>query len=295
VSLLWAGFPLGAALGALINSYIVASLGWRPLFIVWGTAPLVVALVHIWLLPESVSFLAARGRSTAQIERLLRRIDPAVGRVRVDAPTGPAAPRPGLATLFQGPLRLVTIALALTALILFGLLTVAASWMPSLLTPFGFSPAAGALIVSINGFGSFLGTTGAGFLLEKVGVVRTTLPALAGAVLSFVLLGVATSSFGTVALASVLLGICLGVGSSSVIALAALTYPTAIRSTGVGWTMGAGRFGSVISPIIVGRMIGADLSMLMITAVLAMLAAAAIPCIVAVRNSRARHGEPLAA
>ena len=36
------------------------------------------------------------------------------------------------------------------------------------------------------------------------------------------------------------------------IALAASTYPVAIRSTGVGWAMAIGRLGAVIGPILGG-------------------------------------------
>ena len=39
-------------------------------------------------------------------------------------------------------------------------------------------------------------------------------------------------------------------------ALAASFYPTAIRSTGVGWALGIGRIGSVIGPVVGGWFIG---------------------------------------
>jgi len=69
VSLLWASFPLGASVGAFINSYIVAYLGWRPLFFLWGATPLAVALILLAALPESVRFLVARGGRTERVRR----------------------------------------------------------------------------------------------------------------------------------------------------------------------------------------------------------------------------------
>jgi AAHS family 4-hydroxybenzoate transporter-like MFS transporter len=45
-------------------------------------------------------------------------------------------------------------------------------------------------------------------------------------------------------------------GASGAIALAALNYPTAIRSTGVGWAMGMGRGGQVIAPLTTSLMLG---------------------------------------
>lgn len=38
-------------------------------------------------------------------------------------------------------------------------------------------------------------------------------------------------------------------------ALAANYYPTALRSTGVGWALGIGRVGSIIGPVVGGLMI----------------------------------------
>jgi AAHS family 4-hydroxybenzoate transporter-like MFS transporter len=38
-------------------------------------------------------------------------------------------------------------------------------------------------------------------------------------------------------------------------ALAASAYPTALRSTGVGWALGIGRIGSIVGPVVGGAMI----------------------------------------
>jgi AAHS family 4-hydroxybenzoate transporter-like MFS transporter len=41
-------------------------------------------------------------------------------------------------------------------------------------------------------------------------------------------------------------------GQKSVNALAVIFYPTAVRSTGVGWALGVGRIGSIIGPLLGG-------------------------------------------
>jgi len=69
-------------------------------------------------------------------------------------------------------------------------------------------------------------------------------------------------------------------------ALAAIAYPIAIRSTGVGWAMGMARFGAAIGPLLAGVIIhnngGRE------QAFIAMAACAAIAAIalVAIRSSR---------
>ena len=53
VVLVFAGFPLGAALGGLTSAHIAQEFGWRSIFVVGGVAPLILAILMWWLLPES--------------------------------------------------------------------------------------------------------------------------------------------------------------------------------------------------------------------------------------------------
>jgi AAHS family 4-hydroxybenzoate transporter-like MFS transporter len=52
-----------------------------------------------------------------------------------------------------------------------------------------------------------------------------------------------------------LLGFAVPLGASGTIALTATFYPTAMRSAGTGWAMGLGRFGQVLSPLVIGLLI----------------------------------------
>jgi AAHS family 4-hydroxybenzoate transporter-like MFS transporter len=49
-------------------------------------------------------------------------------------------------------------------------------------------------------------------------------------------------------------------GQAGLNALNASCYPTAMRSTGIGWAAGAGRVASVIGPGVAGGMLAAHLS-----------------------------------
>ena len=50
-------------------------------------------------------------------------------------------------------------------------------------------------------------------------------------------------------------GFCIIGSQPAVNALAATYYPTAERSTGVGWSLGIGRFGSIVGPVLGGILI----------------------------------------
>ena len=71
-------------------------------------------------------------------------------------------------------------------------------------------------------------------------------------------------------------------GQAAANALAATLYPTAVRSTGVGWALGIGRIGAILGPSLGGFLLAAHVSvrnvflLAMIPAVIAALAALSI-------------------
>jgi AAHS family 4-hydroxybenzoate transporter-like MFS transporter len=69
-------------------------------------------------------------------------------------------------------------------------------------------------------------------------------------------IGYAASSVALVILLEGLFGVFIGCASSGLIAMAAIFYPISIRSTGAGWAMGIGRFGSFVGPLVVGGLVG---------------------------------------
>jgi AAHS family 4-hydroxybenzoate transporter-like MFS transporter len=58
-------------------------------------------------------------------------------------------------------------------------------------------------------------------------------------------------------------------------AMAAEVYPTAARSTGVGWALGVGRIGSILGPILGALLVGTTPRLFLYAAVPLMLAATA--------------------
>ena len=61
-------------------------------------------------------------------------------------------------------------------------------------------------------------------------------------------------------------------------AIALAVYPAQVRSTGLGWCIGLGRVGAVISPAVAGILIGWGISMSQIVLYFAIPAAIAAIC-----------------
>jgi hypothetical protein len=64
--------------------------------------------------------------------------------------------------------------------------------------------------------------------------------------------GLATETVPAIIAITLGAGFSVSGGQKSVNALAVIFYPTAVRSTGVGWALGVGRIGSIIGPLLGG-------------------------------------------
>jgi AAHS family 4-hydroxybenzoate transporter-like MFS transporter len=260
VSLLWAGFPLGGVVGGLLGSKIIPAYGWQSIFIVGGTLPILLSAILATVLPESVSFLVAAGKSSEQIGRTLHRIFPDVslaGDIKFEfAKEG--APKTTVLELFRSGRATGTLLLWVTFFFAFMILVTNSAWSPILLRRVGIATDQSALALALFNFGSLFGSGAAGVLLNRFGVLRVLPPTLTLGALAYVMVGWSAPAFDAVLAAQGLFGLLLGCASSALIALSADYYPVTIRSTGVGWATGIGRLGSVTGPLVVGQMVAAQ-------------------------------------
>jgi MFS transporter, AAHS family, 4-hydroxybenzoate transporter len=280
VSLLWAGYPLGNAAGGFMTSFLVAHFRWPMLFYAGGVPSLIVALLLALLMPESVRWLASKGQA-ARAAGLAERLDPSLRgtEFRPLAPRQAPTRRVPLRELFSDGRALGTVLVWFILYLGFASTTVISLQTPTLLHASGIPLSTAASFVGIEGLSAAIGMAIAGRLVEKFGPVVALVPAfvMGGALL--VGLGYFSSSVVLAGLVMTLLGLTVPLGTSGAIALAATFYPTAIRSSGVGWAMGMGRFGQVCSPLVIGLMLSLGWPPAKILAVMAAAPLAAALCV----------------
>jgi MFS transporter, AAHS family, 4-hydroxybenzoate transporter len=258
VTLMWSAFPLGGLLGGLLNWYLIPQAGWRAIFYIGGVAPLVLAFVLLFYLPESIKFLLVRRNDMTGVGRIVARFGSSP--VRGDSHfVLDEKPLPGASIphLFTEGRALGTLLLWVPFFMGFGVLTVAVLWTPALLKLNGISPANAAFVVAFNGLGGFIGQSSAGTLIKRFGILPVLIPAFLLGAAATVGLGYGASSIALASTFIGLIGVFMGFGTGGAIALAATIYPTPIRSTGVGWGMAMGRFGQIVGPLIAGALLGA--------------------------------------
>jgi AAHS family 4-hydroxybenzoate transporter-like MFS transporter len=292
VTSMFMGFPLGAVLGGALAARLLVVFGWPSVFAAGAVLPLALAPLVAVALPESVRFLIGAGAPTHRIQGLLRRIDPSARLVEgVTVVQGEAGPgRSAIRELFAHGRAAVT--LALWAVFFCNLLVMylLINWLPALLSQAGL-PIGKAILGSVL---LNLGGTVGGFLIARRmdarGGVRPFLLAYLGAALLVPLTGYLAFDARLLLALVFAVGFCLIGAQFGMNALAAGYYPTAIRSTGVGWALGVGRIGSILGPMAGGAVIaqGGDAR-----AVLLAAAAPTLVCLIGILLlSRLASGRP---
>jgi len=244
--------PLGGTLAGMTGAQILPRYGWRALFLVGGSAPLVLAALLLKILPESPRYLARNRQRWPELAALLRRLGHSVpaDAAFVDA-REKAIARPSARMLLVPEFRRDT--LALCASFFFCLLSVyvGTNWVPTLLTTAGFSIGTASWGLTAFNFGGVVGAIGGAVLIGRFGSRLTMLAMTAGAIAGAALLASvsigAQTTFAVLAMLAWTGGLINAV-QTTMYALAAHVYPTGIRATGVGTAVAVGRIGGVVSP-----------------------------------------------
>jgi AAHS family 4-hydroxybenzoate transporter-like MFS transporter len=255
VTVIFAGMGGGAVLASLVGGALIPIWGWRSVFYVGGVLPLVLAVVLVKALPESVRFLTARGGDPRTIAAIVRRIAPDLAGAPLTAdPPDRHAGVPVKHLFTEGRAAgtaLLWIPFFMNLLILYFIL----SWLPSLLRQAGMPVSAGITAVLAFSIGGIIGTILQGPLMKAIGGLRVMVGEFVLSLGLVMLASVIFASFPVMMAVTFILGVTVQGAQAGLNALAAMYYPTAIRSTGVGWALGIGRIGSIVGPLLGGVML----------------------------------------
>ena len=246
--------PLGGFVAAELAARIIPTYGWRSLFVVGGTIPLVLAAILWKVLPESPRFLAQHRERWPELTRLLQRIGhkvPAdVTYVEAVAPGASPTTRASIGDLFAPAYFRDTVGLFGSFFFCLMVNYVAIQLVPAMLSGAGFAqPAASRGLTMVN-IGGVIGAVLGALVIQGVGSRPTMLGMSAIAVVcSLIMAGIPLNPQDTFALMAMFLltGGLLNAVQTTMYALAAHVYPTEIRSTGVGAAVAFGRIGNVLA------------------------------------------------
>lgn len=230
---MYCGVPLGASLAALIGLGGFET-GWKTVFFVGGIAPLLVAPLLAFWLPESAAF-RERQQQRAQGENAI------------------APP-----SLWQGlfkegsavPTLLLWVAYFFTLMVVYMLI----NWLPSLIIGQGFAANQANLVMFSLQIGATLGTLALGALMDRLHPMLMTVLTYLGILAALMALG-AAANFNSMLGAGFIAGFFAVGGQLVLYALAPLFYQTEVRASGVGSAVAVGRLGAMTGPLVAGHML----------------------------------------
>ncbi|WP_455886994.1 MFS transporter [Pseudomonas rustica] len=285
VSLQSTGYALGATLGGLLAVWLLGHWGWRSVFLFGGIVTvLVIPLVLLWL-PESLDFLLARrpANALARVNRLAERLgQPALAQLPTATAREQGAAR-GFRQLLTPAMRRTTLVIwLLFFLVMFGFYFVM-SWTPKLLVAAGLSAQQGITGGVLLSVGGILGAALIGGLSSRWPLTRVLalfMLITAALLVLFVVNGASVS-------AALALGLLIGLFSNGCVAglyaLSPVVYHASVRATGVGWGIGIGRMGAILSPTVAGVLLDGGWQPLHLYGVFASVFVLAAGCLLLLR------------
>jgi len=261
VNLMFVGFPIGSSMGGFISAWLIPHYGWQSVLILGGVMPLALAVLLIFLLPESARYMVVKNQPQHKIATILKRIAPVADNANfVLQEAGQVKEKSALGVIFSPRYAVGTVMLCLTyfmGLLIFYLLT---SWLPLLIRETGASLSQASIITALFPLGGGIGVLILGALMDKLNPNKVV---AVGYVLTGVfvcLVGFSTNSLVLMGVMVFIAGTIMNGAQSSMPALAAGFYPTQGRATGVAWMLGLGRFGGILGAFSGAFLMQAELS-----------------------------------
>jgi AAHS family 4-hydroxybenzoate transporter-like MFS transporter len=285
LALMFTGFNLGSALVGFGAAAILPHYGWHAVLIIGGLIPLACLPLYIWLIPESVRFLVVKKFPAERIGRSLRRV--CGGEVPHGAAFTISEPQvsgsqPGK-VLLSPAYRKIT--LSLWATYFMGLLVIylLSGWLPTLIKDAGLPIERAANITALFQLGGTVGALVVGYLMDRWMPNKAIAAAYAGGALFILFLASGSVTSSMFAAFVLFAGFCMSGAQTGMNAFAPSCYPTVVRATGVSWTLGVGRFGSIFGSFAGGLLLMMGWGFSAVIAILAVPATIAAVSIVFTR------------
>jgi len=258
-AIMFLGFALGAGGGGFVGASVIPSYCWQALFVIGGTVPLVLLPIVYFALPESIRFLVARGGRPGEVARLLNRL---TGKATYQATNGFVISEVHLHgftvrhLLNEGRAAntvLLWIVFFCNLLVIYFMST----WLPTILREAEVPLGTALSIAGAMPWGGIASTLVLGPIVDRIGAPPVVTGLYVCAAIFVTAIGLLGGNVPLLWIAVVGCGACIIGGQSFINVMAATIYPTAIRSTGVGWALGVGRTGAIVGPLIAGFLLAA--------------------------------------
>jgi MFS transporter, AAHS family, benzoate transport protein len=261
VTLVFAGYSIGGILVALMGKQLIEAYGWQSVFFT-AVTPVVLVPFIMKTMPDSMPFLIKKGRDDdlRQIIKELAPDYPLQAQEQFLVPAEDQAEGAPVGKLFHDGRGFSTVMIWIAFFMGLFMVYALSSWLTKLMALAGYSLGSALTFVLVFNFGAMIGAVLGGWLGDKLNVKYVVVAFYAVGAASLTLMGYVKST-------ELRFVVVFFVGASTLgtqllaYAYAGGFYPTAIRSTGVGFASGVGRSGAILAPILIGAVVALNLPM----------------------------------
>ena len=289
VSLMTIGYPIGAVVGGTIAAQLLKTYDWRAVFYLGTvTTALCIPLVYL-LIPESVHWLTRKRPKGAlqQVNKTLKRM----GHAALSAlpKIEEEAHRRSLAGIFSPALIVTTIIVTLAYFFHITTFYFVIKWVPKIVVDMGYQASSAVGVLVWANVGGALGGGLLGFLTLKYNVKTLTILVLLMSAVMVTIFGRSSADLTMLSLVSGTAGFFTNAGVVGLYALFAHSYPTHVRASGTGFSIGLGRGGAMLAPILAGFLFEAGIDVPAVAMIMALGSLLAVVALVFLKMEPSEH------
>lgn len=261
ISIMAAGYTVGALIGGFISIYVIKHFGWQYVFLFGGIFSALMIPTVFYLLPESLDFLLTQKQPNrlVKLNRLLSKLDVANCSVFPEATDTTSYQTKKYSLLLTTSMFKATVLLCISNFMLMCSFYFLANWTPKILVNLGYSTdlsITGSLIM--NSFGVAGGIL-LGWISKKYSVQQVSGIMLIIAFIMVTIFGFSANYLPLLFILIAFIGFTIFGAMAGLYATAPAVFPPQVRATGTGIVLGLARFGATLGPYIGGLLIAAEL------------------------------------
>lgn len=260
VGLVQAGWPIGAILTGLFCAKYIPVYGWHTAFLVAGGISLLMWLLVYFYMTDSIDYMLQNPTTDTllSVNRLLKRMR--LPNLEVLPVVVKNQENVGVKALFLPHYKDSTIKVWVAAFFGFLTLYTLMSWVPTIAKDSGLPFELATWVGIMLNIGAAFGSASVGGIGSRLGLRQTILMFMLIAFGVMQVYAFSTLTTGLIFGLVLLIGFFVQGGFNGIWPTLSRLYDTHLRATGVGYTVGIGRIGAILGPLLFGYFSDAGMS-----------------------------------
>lgn len=249
VTIVFAGFTVGAASGGFIASWMIGHYGWQSVLLVCGGMPVVFSFVLAFLLPESMIFMVFKKKPKDKIIAILNRIKPNVANhdTVFELSKNVVQENSSIKVVLSKQYLVGSLCLWFTYFAGLFVVYLLGSWLPTITESAGFSLQQAAIIGAVFQLGGPLGSVCLGWFMDRYNPNLVLVVSYAIGSFFLILMSYLSIYYALLLMTVFFVGFCFNGANTGMNALSSIFFPVSARATGNSWMHGIGRVGAIVS------------------------------------------------